>query len=594
MAEIDPGDIIAAIKKMTRSQKKDFVSELKKSGIKLGEKASGSASTESAFKSVGDVTRNFTKSLIDAVKNTEDVLTVTDAFSQSIRRLRIENEEFVKSGYSDKMFDFSKNIELANDRSLKLTGNFKAARRSVDALRENFQAFGFVTDSVRQNLIDNSIALEAAGYNVDDFAKIVDSATMSFNQTSGEINDLTAVLIKAGREFSIAPKELTKNFQFAQKNFAYSAKGIMDNFIKLQKMSRTTGVEFSKLTTTFGDQMDTFQGSATMAGKLNQILGESLFNSIDLLQMEEGQRAEFIQKTLTDRVGGRLDSLGKYNLKAIANQLKLSPEETRRFLRGEAPKSAEDMEKLRKKTPQEIATARLGTEMQNLERSIKRYQTPYERGLINLNAETLKHTKQLIGVNGKLKEQVDLYGSLIMGQQTVAGKTSAGAEGLTGADAMTAKIAMEMIPSTFKALETLAKKLPGGGAIIDKATKLVGADNKDAIIRLAGAAIASRLAQDLQDTPQAKKKQANLFGTADTDQKTGATTPKQQTAAGSTTRQPPKTPPPPTEEKKKKTQTNISQGAFEGSTFIFKLGDNFFTSMKKALEFDFDQESRDQ
>ena len=56
----------------------------------------------------------------------------------------------------------------------------------------------------------------------------------------------------------------------------------MENFAKLSKMSRETGLDFQKLAGSFGDSMDTFEGAAQMAGGLNQILGGSVFNSVEL------------------------------------------------------------------------------------------------------------------------------------------------------------------------------------------------------------------------------------------------------------------------------------------------------------------------
>ena len=296
-----------------------------------------------AFKDGASAAAAFAQAVGEAAMETDNILNPLQAASQQLREFRQENEEFVSSGMNRTMFDFGQTLESVSNESFRLTGNFRSSARVIGSFRQNFKALGFVSETFRQSLLKTGVALDAAGFSMDDFSGIIDSATFAFNMSEGQINDLSATLIKTSREFAIAPRELTENFQFAQKNFAYTSKRFMDNFLELQKMSRTTGIGFDQLARSFGGNMDEFQGSAKMAGRLNQILGKSMFNSIDLLNKTEAERAQVIRQGILQRFGDRVGELQKFELLAIGKTLNLSADETRRFLRGEPPKAAGDM-----------------------------------------------------------------------------------------------------------------------------------------------------------------------------------------------------------------------------------------------------------
>ena len=78
--------------------------------------------------------------------------------------------------------------------------------------------------------------------------------------------------------------------------------------------------------------MDTFQGSSEKAGRLNAILGKSVFNSIDLLGKTEAERVETIIAGVKKNVNVEALKQNKFQLQAVAAGLGLTPDETRRLL----------------------------------------------------------------------------------------------------------------------------------------------------------------------------------------------------------------------------------------------------------------------
>jgi len=382
-------EFISQISKMSKTQKEGFVKAL--GGTASGGTASasksymGSAADDLKSAATGGAVEQIKKAF-DSLKGPVDqVVGGFSSLRSEFDMLRNSGESFVKAGYSKSMVNFSSAISAAADASYKATGNFKAAEKAIAGLQNNFQAVGFVGEGFRKELFSIASTLEAAGYDTEAYANIVDTATMAFNMSTGEIKQLTAGLVSMQKEFALNPQKLMQDYDYFAKNFAYTTDRLNENFMKLQKMSRTTGVGFQKLAQSFGENMDTFEGSAQMAGRLNQILGKSMFNSIDLLNKTEAERAETIKKGVLERFGNRVGELQKFELKSIGATLGMNADETKRFLRGEAPKAAKDMEKLAKKDPVKVASANLKNEMDGLVDTVRSFQNPYEREMIRMN-----------------------------------------------------------------------------------------------------------------------------------------------------------------------------------------------------------------
>jgi len=393
MKDEDFKNLIEQIGKMSNRQKTSFAKSLglssnaaDKAGSSMGSQVGSRLREE--LKVTGEAAKDLLKQSMEAIKGPVDqVLGPFSALNAQFKELRTQAEAFSKAGYDRSIYNFDTAISAAADRSLKLTGNLQAQQQATRALMDGFQAVAFTTGKFREEIFETAASLQAAGFDTDAYASIVDTATMSFNLSRDEIRGLTAELVGLQKQFALNPRKMMQDYDYFAKNFAYSTTRLNENFAKLQKMSRITGVDFRKLTESFGENMDTFEGSAQMAGRLNQILGKSMFNSIDLLGKNEAERAEVIREGLQKRFGSRIGRLEKFEIKAIAAQLKMSPDEARRFLRGEAPKAAKDLEKMAKKDPAAIMSKMSGNltkEMGKLTEGIKAFQMPYERSMIEL------------------------------------------------------------------------------------------------------------------------------------------------------------------------------------------------------------------
>jgi hypothetical protein len=195
---------------------------------------------------------------------------------------------------------------------------------------------------------------------------IFDTAIQSFGATGEEAVDLGRKVANMSQQLAMSPQELASNFAKAQKSLLYDSGKVEGIFRKLQFTSRATGVSFDKLTDAFGSSMDTFQGSSEKAGKLNAILGKSVFNSIDLLGKSESERLETIVGGVRKNLRGGVQNLGKFELQSIASGLGMTPDETRRLLSGKTTVE-EALKTKAPKDPREKALQALAVGAENVD-----------------------------------------------------------------------------------------------------------------------------------------------------------------------------------------------------------------------------------
>ncbi len=437
MAKPTIEEIIEAISSAGPSDRKRLKKALATAGISSSISSgggSGATSSEGFIKGISAQIDKLKSGAVDSLKESfsalagpiERVQYPLESINAEFRELRQQNEAFIKAGYSKKMMkDFGDSMSFAFKESMRLTGNIKAGTAAVENMRENFDSLAFVNKDVAKSLMGTAAALETAGYDTAAYARIVDTATMAFGMNGDEINSLTSNLMNLQKQFALNPRKMMQDYDFFAKNFAYTTDRLNENFAKLQKMSRTTGIGFQKLAGSFGENMDSFKGSAEMAGKLNQILGKSMFNSIDLLNKTEAERAETIRKGLISRFGSRVGQLQKFELKAIGRQLNMSADETKRFLTGTPLEKLKDLKEQQAKM---TGADKLNKQMETLTESVRAFQTPFERTAIALtnrfrNAATASDlfAQKTGGMTGAMER----LSSALAGMETVGGDQTA-------------------------------------------------------------------------------------------------------------------------------------------------------------------------
>jgi hypothetical protein len=375
---LEINEIVQAVRDADEGELRRLREVFRQRGIDLGAGRDDDRPGE-VRQAIGKSVTNIAEAIEEALRPTERINKQFDSLIQRTQELTKATQNYLQQGFTGQMFDFSKAIDAANRASILFNGNAKAGARINQDWAASTKVLAFTNENFQESLMKQSVVLDRAGFNIGEFAKIVDSAALAFNSNEQEIDALTSTLINVQREIPVSGRELAQNFRRAQQDFAYSADQMMDNFIGLQKMSTTTGISFGALTNVFGQNLDTFRGSAQMAGQLNQILGKSAFNSMELLTMTETERATRVRSAIMES-GRSIEDMGKFEILALQKSLGFgSVEETRRFLRGDlALDERGAMARIEAADPNTIKSRQLGDTMDFLINTINKTRTPLE------------------------------------------------------------------------------------------------------------------------------------------------------------------------------------------------------------------------
>ena len=305
-------------------------------------------------------------------------------------------------------FEASKGFTLLEEESLRLFGSTEKAKEAQLALNESMRSFAFMSDTTKKTLGTTTMVLDKFGVSMSTTGDILDSAAMAFGMSQTELQGLATELATVVYRFPGQASDIARNFKQAQSSLAYDSTKLMQVFKGLQNVSSTTGVSFSTLTSKFGESMDTFEGSANKAGTLNAILGRSVFNSIDLLGKTEAERVDTIVKGVRSSIGGDVNRLGKFQLKAVADGLGLTPEETRRLLSGQTSvdqvvkgKEASDPRTMLQKQANKAMDTNTMT-LEALTTEMKLFRSPLEN--LVRQAETATRQTALEGIEKIIRE----------------------------------------------------------------------------------------------------------------------------------------------------------------------------------------------
>lgn len=300
------------------------------------------------------------KKLKDKATNKKPIAGVSEAWAEYTSRLKAAqdpltkivdatmkiqkaNEELVKKGgdFYQKFApgqEYHQAIQTLVRDSQDFFGNAEAGIAAFTGLGTGMKSFMAISSDAQASIGKTTMFMTQLGFRAEDLAKSMENQAMAFGASEDQLNEHALTMAKVSNTLFIEPAQLMRDFDKAQTEFAYNSDKTMQVFVAMEEQAKKTGLSFSTMAGAFGDQMDTFQGVSGIAGKLNAILGSSVFNPLELLNMDEAQRAAAIRKGIQDSPmleGKDLKDLGKFELKAIAKGLNMSVLDTRKLLQQE-------------------------------------------------------------------------------------------------------------------------------------------------------------------------------------------------------------------------------------------------------------------
>jgi len=211
---------------------------------------------------------------------------------------------------NNEIYDLSRNNTL-------LGFTLQETAQAYTALAGGFVDFRGLSQENRVELAQTVTELQAIGISADIATKNISFFSKAMGLSTEQSISLSKELVAVAGALEMAPSKIASDFAAAASTLVvYGNRGI-EVFKGLEAASKASSVEISNLIS-IASKMDTFQGAAESAGKLNAVLGGGLLNSSQLLMASEEERIRLVIESVQSQ-GVQFNDLDKYTQKAIAN-----------------------------------------------------------------------------------------------------------------------------------------------------------------------------------------------------------------------------------------------------------------------------------
>ena len=196
------------------------------------------------------------------------------------------------------------------------------AKNAVGALNKNFSLFSELSYSSSAEISRTTAQLDKLGFSAESSSKLLVNLSTGFGMSATQAANTMTDIVQLADDLSMSTGELGTQFeQVSGKLSAYGSRGVTV-FKELAATAKASGVEINTLVS-IAEKMDTFQGAAESAGKLNAVLGGGLLNASQLLNATESERIRLIAESV-QASGRSFESLSKYEKLTIASAAGIS------------------------------------------------------------------------------------------------------------------------------------------------------------------------------------------------------------------------------------------------------------------------------
>jgi hypothetical protein len=237
--------------------------------------------------------------------STKQAVIILDSQTASLRRATGAID-----GYTTEL-NMAANFAGMNSVSMEKTGE------AMLSLANNFSEFTNVSSQARVEMAATIGTLSNLGVSSDVASKNMSTLIQSFGMTTSEAIQTSKELAVLANTLGTSPQKIASDFAGAASTLVvYGEKGI-DVFRGLEAAAKASGLEVATLVGIV-KKMDTFQGAAEAAGKLNAVLGGGLLNSSQLLVATEEERIRLVVESVQSQ-GVQFKDMDKYTQMSIAN-----------------------------------------------------------------------------------------------------------------------------------------------------------------------------------------------------------------------------------------------------------------------------------
>ena len=196
---------------------------------------------------------------------------------------------------------------------------------SMEAIGKNFEKATFAVSGFRSMNRQSGLEiaaqigmLEKFGASADTQLKMINKLTKITGKNIKQANDQVRTLVMAAREMGIDGSMALTDFDNALSKMSSTGAAATREFMHLAHQAKATGTSVQELLG-IAVKFDTFKDAANFVAMLNGTLGTNL-SSIEIMQMDMGQRVEAIREGILATVGS-FDDLDRGTKLMIANQI---------------------------------------------------------------------------------------------------------------------------------------------------------------------------------------------------------------------------------------------------------------------------------
>jgi hypothetical protein len=220
-----------------------------------------------------------------------------------------------------------------NGDALRSVGlGYAEAGQGITALQTNMSNFALLSRQSQADLSLLAAANEQLGVSADvssrNMSTMMQVLGMTTQETINQSNELAALAINLGRP----PQQVAEDFAAAAPQLAQFGSRMTGMFEELQIQATATGVSMQELLNIV-ERLDTFEGAADAAGRLNAVLGGGVLNSMDLLAAEGPEKIALLQQAF-QQTGHSLSDLDQRTQRYVAGVLGVDVTQANRMLSG--------------------------------------------------------------------------------------------------------------------------------------------------------------------------------------------------------------------------------------------------------------------
>ena len=227
---------------------------------------------------------------------------------------------FAKS--TGQLGDLQQVIVTTKQENISFFVSIEQATKSLQALTLGFRGFNRLADESQVELNTFIARLDNMGVSSETSVALLNESFHALGMSLKDTTEMMGELYKASQVLGVGQENLMQEFKASLPVLARYGDKANEVFLGVAATAKAAGLQTSDLLSTMG-QFDTFQGAAQAVSSLNAILGGQYLNSIEMVNMNEHERARAIRMSM-EASGRSFANMSKHEKMAIATAMGIS------------------------------------------------------------------------------------------------------------------------------------------------------------------------------------------------------------------------------------------------------------------------------